>query len=66
GFIKYFGDFFMDINSGWAVRFITYTDTLPGNDFINDNVAWAFSIPNEDDRTTVSPIVGIRFGYRLH
>jgi len=65
GFIKYFSDIFMDINSGWALRFITYTDTFPGNDFVNDNVAWAFPIPNEDDRTTLSPIVGIRLGYRL-
>lgn len=65
GFIKYFDDFFMDINSGWAIRFISYTDTFQGNDFINDNVSWFFAIPNEEDRTILSPIVGIRLGYRL-
>jgi hypothetical protein len=65
GFIKYFGDFFMDVNSGWAVRFITYTDTFSGNDFVNDNVSWFFAIPNEEDRTILSPIVGLRMGYRL-
>lgn len=68
GFIKYFHDFFMDINSGWGVRFITYTDSPGAPDFNNDNITWAqmFSIPNEEDRTTLSPIVGIRLGYRLH
>ena len=65
GFIKYFSDFFMDINSGWAVRFISYEDPFTATEFVNDVAAWAFPIPNEEDRVTLSPIVGVRFGYRL-
>jgi len=66
GFIKYFSDFFMDINSGWGVRFINYTDPSAPPGLINDVNNWGMiSIPNEDDRTTLSPIIGIRFGYRL-
>lgn len=68
GFIKYFSPrFFMDINSGWVVRFITYTDrSAPAGVGEPVNEGWAmFSIPNETDRTIPSPVVGIRFGYRI-
>lgn len=64
GFVKYFSRFFMDINSGWGLRFIDYTD--PHEPVGNDG-GWGslFPIPNEEDRVTPSPIVGIRLGYRL-
>ena len=66
GFMKYFDDFFMDINSGWGVRFINYTDPSRPTGLINDVNEWGMiSIPNESDRVTLSPIVGIRFGYRI-
>lgn len=67
GFMKYFSDFFMDINSGWALRFITYTDSSWPTAFAEEgNGSGMFPIPNEEDRITLSPIFGIRFGYRLH
>ncbi len=62
GFVKYFSRFlFMDINSGWRVRFVDYTDPFStAEDAIN---SWLPPIPNETDRVSLSPIVGIRFGY---
>lgn len=64
GFVKYFSDFFMDINSGWGVRFIDYTDPSVPAGLLDNGNDWRM-IPNEADRITLSPIVGIRFGYRL-
>ena len=61
GFVKYFSRaLFMDINSGWGVRFVDYTDPFETND--NIGVNW-FVIPNEEDRIVLSPIVGVRLGY---
>jgi hypothetical protein len=66
GFVKYFSDFFMDINSGWGVRFITYSSE-PEMSFgpVTDVMGWQSFSPNEEDRTALSPIVGMRFGYRI-
>ncbi len=65
GFVKYFSDFFIDINSGWAIRFISYTESENiRNFFNNDNMRW-LNIPNEEDRVALAPIIGIRLGYRL-
>lgn len=67
GFVKYFGYFFMDINSGWGIRFVDYTDPSFGEGITNEVNGWGMiSIPNEDDRIALSPIFGIRFGYLLH
>jgi len=65
GFVKYFSrSVFMDINSGWAVRFIDYNDPYDNGDEVS--LGWLPPIPNEEDRVVLSPIVGIRFGYILH
>ena len=63
GFMKYFSDFFIDINSGWGIRFIDYDKPEINSEFWDE---WSmFSIPNDNDRTTLSPILGVRIGYRL-
>lgn len=62
GFVKYFSRrVFIDINSGWGVRFIDYAD--PFNNGAEVSFGWLPPIPNEADRVVLSPIVGIRFGY---
>jgi hypothetical protein len=64
GLIKYVGKFFFDFNSGWTIRDIEYREPVNfSGGFTEDWTLW--EIPNEDDRVTFSPNVGIRFGYRL-
>ena len=59
GFVKYFSKFvFMDINSGWGVRFIDYTD--PFNNRAPATFFWEPLIPMREDRVVLSTIVGIR------
>jgi hypothetical protein len=57
---------FVDINSGFAIRLIDYD--VPGSEAggIEDNMGWGWNdIPNERDRTAITPLLGIRLGYRL-
>lgn len=66
GYIQYLSDFFLDINAGLAVRFIRYdeAETIPPVLFdLSNNLP--FQIPNEKDRTVLSPRLGIRLGYRI-
>lgn len=64
GFIRYYSDFFLDLNSGITIRNIRYhePDWLPPG-FTDDD--WGFDIPNERDRVVPSLHFGIRLGYRL-
>ncbi len=54
--------FFLDINSGFAIRIIDYD--LPPIAVGWESNGW-YDIPNETDRTALTPLVGIRLGYRL-
>ncbi len=65
GMIRYMGDrFIFDLNSGFTLRHVEYREppNLPPSwmDFM-----FFPDIPNERDRVTISPNLGIRFGYRL-
>jgi hypothetical protein len=57
--------FFIDINSGFTLRIVGYNepDDLIGQ--FGDDVISPFEIPDESDRITVGPNLGVRFGYRL-
>jgi hypothetical protein len=69
GLIKYFfSDFFLDINSGWTIRFVDYDEVIPKGipafpEGMEDDLF--FDIPNEEDRVVPCPVLGIRIGYRL-
>lgn len=56
--------FFLDINSGMAIRFIRYREpeSFPDADLFDGAL---FNVPNETDRTAFMPLMGIRLGYRL-
>lgn len=56
--------FFLDINSGFAIRIIDYS--LPESTIGWEGDGWAwYDIPNETDRTALTPLIGVRLGYRL-
>jgi hypothetical protein len=67
GLLRYmFGsNFIFDLNSGFTLRVIRYKE--PGNlvgEFGEGD--WTFlDIPNETDRVTISPNLGVRLGYRI-
>ncbi len=69
GLVKYFfTNFFMDVNSGWSMRFIDYDAFMPNGvpAFPEGDVEdFMFDIPNEEDRVVPSPVLGIRIGYRF-
>ncbi|HEY9048567.1 MAG TPA: hypothetical protein VIN08_21820 [Ohtaekwangia sp.] len=70
GLVKYFlSNFFMDVNSGWCIRFVDYDKMRPDNiQIFNSGVeeeGWGIDIPNEHDRVVPSPVLGIRIGYRF-
>jgi hypothetical protein len=65
GLIRYFSNFFLDLNSGFTIRNIRYNEPdwlVPGFD---DEMWEFFEIPNERDRVAFAPHFGIRIGYRL-
>jgi len=64
GFARYFDDFIVDLNCGWAVRFVDYKKPDLLRQFLEEESEW-FEIPNERKRVGFMPLVGIRFGYRL-
>lgn len=64
GFVKYFSRFLLDVNTGWMVRVIRYDDDLKNKSGVDEYYAW-FNVPNEKSRTAVSPVLGIRIGYRI-
>lgn len=69
GVVKYFfTNFFMDVNSGWTMRFVDYDEIRPNGimafpDDVEDDLF--FDIPNEEDRVVPCPVLGIRIGYRF-
>lgn len=69
GLIKYFlSNFFLDVNSGWAIRFVDYDETMPNSILAfpeGDEGVFIFNIPYEEDRVVPGPVLGIRIGYRL-
>ena len=67
GWIKYWSRFVLDLNAGWTVRVVRYERAIPqsglnSNDFVLD---LGVDTPNERDRTTIGPNLGIRIGYRF-
>lgn len=64
GFQKYFSDFLIDINTGWAIRFVSYHKPGAAPSFAEDEVEW-FEVPNEKNRTALMPLIGMRVGYRI-
>lgn len=67
GWVKYWSRFVLDLNAGWTLRVIKYerANPLPGVPVDDFNDTWGFDIPNERDRTTIGPNLGIRVGYRF-
>lgn len=69
GLMKYFfSNFFMDVNSGWTLRFVDYDETIPNGIAafpLGDEDDLFFDIPNEEDRVVPCPVLGIRIGYRF-
>jgi hypothetical protein len=61
GFVKYYRNFMLDINSGWTLRIIDYQHGI----FEPENFDDFFPIPNETDRIVPSPNLGVRVGYRV-
>lgn len=63
GYVIYFdNDVLLDISIGWSWRVVNYDHP--------DNVrpitsGFNFFGPNEEDRSVLSPLVGVRVGYRL-
>lgn len=64
GFVKYIGRFMIDVNSGWIVRFIDYSDPYASLNDTN-NLGWILFSMNEEDRVTALPVIGFRLGYRI-
>jgi hypothetical protein len=69
GLMKYFfSHFFMDVNSGWTIRFVDY-DVIRPNGITafpeGEEDDLFFDIPNEEDRVVPCPVLGIRIGYRF-
>ncbi len=65
GMLKYFSKRIMfDINSGFTLRFVRYNKPNLIPEFSED-AEFFLDIPNENNRITVSPNLGVRFGYRL-
>lgn len=67
GLLRYMfrSNFMFDLNSGFTLRVVRYKEpaNLVGG-FGDDD--WTFlNIPNETDRVTISPNLGIRLGYRF-
>jgi len=64
GFVKYISNFLIDINSGFATRFVEYrhpeyiTDPLPERGLFR-------SKRREEDGIRAMPLLGIRIGYRI-
>ena len=66
GFIRYWGPaLFLDINSGVTLRNVRYKEPISLRPRGGDVFFAGPDIPNEEDRVTVSPNLGIRLGYRL-
>jgi hypothetical protein len=66
GWIKYWGRFVMDLNTGWTLRFIQYSGAEPITGLSPEDVVFdSFDIPNEENRITIGPNLGIRLGYRF-
>lgn len=53
----------LDLNTGFGLRNIDYT--LPQTSTLIDDIDGWGAIPNEKDRIAVTPLLGIRIGYRL-
>ncbi len=67
GYVKYFSKFCFDISSGWTLRAVRYNAPFEDDDFgFEDDSLPFFDIPNETDRVTFSPAVGLRIGYRFN
>jgi hypothetical protein len=65
GFVRYFGDFIIDLNAGLAIRFVDYKKPLLPREFNQPEEGVFFDIPNERKRIGRTPLLGIRFGYRF-
>lgn len=69
GYIKRFSKrVLMDLNTGLSCRFVHYFQpTLPPAAFQDEgNDVWPnFPVPNEQTRTGISPVAGIRFGFAI-
>lgn len=63
GIMRYIHNFFIDVNSGWGIRFIDYDHPALTPEFFAD--ALFLDIPNETDRVALTPVLGIRLGYRF-
>ncbi|HYC84177.1 MAG TPA: hypothetical protein VEB86_03100 [Chryseosolibacter sp.] len=64
GFVRYFGNFLVDLNLGFAIRFVEYKKPALTRQFNEQEMEW-FAIPNERRRTGLMPLMGFRLGYRL-
>lgn len=69
GFVKYYSKLLFDINLGISYRYVVYKQPryIPDTNvllFVDDEGP-LFDIPNEKTRLGVSPVLGIRFGYRI-
>jgi hypothetical protein len=66
GLLRYFGSrTFLDINSGFTLRNVNYREPARPRSFNEVDERSFFQIPNEDDRVTFSPNLGLRLGYRF-
>jgi len=63
GFVKYFDKVMMDINTGWAVRFVSYEKPSFTPGFNEMDWSWGPQVPNETSRVGVMPLLGFRLGY---
>ena len=58
--------FLIDVNIGFTLRDIHYYEpALPPGAQINDEPGFLRMRPSEEDRRDVSPVLGMRLGYRL-
>lgn len=53
----------LDVTIGWSLRDIQYDQPPNTVEMIQNN--FLFFGPNEEDRVVLSPLVGVRLGYRL-
>lgn len=64
GYVIFFDQhILLDINIGWSLRDIRYDEPPNTIDTFQNN--FFFFGPNEEDRVILSPLVGIRVGYRF-
>lgn len=63
GYLIFFDNsFLMDVSVGWSLRNIRYYGTGSNT---NDVITFFSFEPNEEDRVVITPILGIRIGYRF-